>query len=233
MKNKLLLFCSILAFCGFVLPGSASADWYENFDSYIVGSGLHGQGGWHGWNGDPGADAYVSDLYSHSNPNSVSITGASDIVHEYSGYTTGVWEYTGWVYVPPEFTGVNYFLLLNTYHDGGPYNWSTQVFFDGTLHVIASDPEGATLPLITGQWVEIRVEIDLDLNLQTFYYNGQELYQKSWTEGVSGGGDLNIGGLDLFANNASPVYWDDFSLAPREPVPVQTTTWGRVKQTFR
>ncbi|MFB3907401.1 MAG: hypothetical protein ACE15D_03260 [Candidatus Eisenbacteria bacterium] len=231
MKHKLLLFCSILAFAA--LPGIASADWFENFDSYVVGSGLHGQGGWHGWDGNPAADAYVTDLYSHSPSNSVSITGATDIVHEWDGYTSGVNELRGWVYIPSSLSGINYILLLNTYNDGGPYNWSSQVYFDGANDIIVSDPETDTLPLVYDQWVEVYVIIDLDLNIQTFYFNGQMLYQKSWTDGVSGGGVLDIACIDLFANSASPVYWDDLSLTIYNPVATQNTTWGKVKQSFR
>ena len=68
--------------------------------------------------------------------------------------------------------------------------------------------------LITGQWVELRVEIDLDADTQTVFYNNQMLYTGSWTDGQSGGGALNIGAVDLFANGASVVYYDDMVLEP-------------------
>lgn len=212
-------------------PGYASADWADNFDSYAAGSGLHGQGGWHGWDGSAAADAFVSNLYSRSAPNSAEITGASDIVHEYAGYTSGVWIYTAWQYIPTAFSGQTYFIMLNTYNDGGPYNWSVQVSFN-TNNTVVSDPEGSTLPLIRGAWVELRLEIDLDQNLQTFYYGGSMLYQKSWTEGMSGGGILDIAAIDLYANYATPVYYDDMSLMPAQPTPVESTSWGRIKQIF-
>lgn len=215
-----------------VVPGIAQADWTENFDSYALGSGLHGQGGWHGWDGAPGANAFVSNVYSLSAPHSVSITGASDIVHDYAGYTTGAWIYTAWQYIPTGFTGISYFILLNTYNNGGPYNWSTQIQFNATTGQAIFDPDNLALPLIIGQWVEIRVEIDMAANLQTVFYGGNMLVQKSWTEGNSGGGALNIAAVDLFANNASPVYYDDMSLLPDAPVPVQTSSWGQIKHIF-
>jgi hypothetical protein len=40
------------------------------------------------------------------------------------------------------------------------------------------------------------------------------LYQDTWTGHISGGGAVNIGAVDLFANSASPVYYDDFFLTP-------------------
>ncbi len=213
--------------------GSASADWADNFDSYALGSGLDGQGGWHGWDGNSAANAYISDTYAHSSPHSVNVSGASDMVHEYTEATSGVWTYTAWQYIPTDFSGLTYFILLNQYADFGPYNWSLQVSFDSVSGQVISDPEGDTLPLVRGQWVEIQVVIDLSQNVQTFYYNGLQLYSKSWTEGMSGGGSLNIAAVDLYANSASPVYYDDLSLTSDQPVPVQTSSWGRIKQTFK
>jgi hypothetical protein len=211
----LVFVAAALALC---LPLVASAqDWCDNFDSYALGSGLHGQGGWHGWDGSVAADAYVSNLYARSVPHSAEIRPASDIVHEYVGITSGPWTYTAWQFIPSGSVGEQYFLLLNTYNDFGPYNWSTQVRFGNGL--VISDPELNSLPLVTGQWVEIRVEIDLDTDLQTIFYNGTQLVQKSWTAGVSGGGALNIACVDLFGNNASAIYYDDLCLTG-EPTPM-------------
>jgi hypothetical protein len=195
-------------------PVVAQADWSENFDSYALGSGMIGQGGWDGWGGDINANAYVSNVQFQSSPHSVAITGASDLVHPYDGYVTGQWIYTAYQYIPTDFSGTTYFLLLNTYTSGGDYNWSTQVSFVSAGGYIQNDYTLDQLPMIRGRWVEIRVEIDLDADTQTFYYDNQMLYSSSWTEGMSGGGALNIGTVDLYANNASPVYYDDMSLLP-------------------
>ncbi|MCB8942743.1 MAG: tandem-95 repeat protein [Ardenticatenaceae bacterium] len=193
---------------------SFGGSWSDNFDSYATGSQMHGQGGWKGWDNSPAAGALTSNAEALSAPNSVDILGASDLVHEYSGYTSGQWIYTAWQFVPDTFAGTSYFIMLNTYADGGSNNWSVQVQFDSASNLVLSDNDGATLPLIKGQWVEIRLEIDLDADVQTFYYDGQMLYQKSWVDGVSGGGVANIAAVDLFANNASTVYYDDISLMP-------------------
>ena len=187
----------------------------ENFDSYADGSDMHNQGGWKGWDNSPAAGALVTSAQSLSAPHSVDIVGASDLVHEFTGYTSGQWIFTAWSYVPSgSVGGPSYFILLNTYNDFGPYNWSTQVFFDTVGGVVFSDSTGGTVPLVTDAWAEIRVEIDLDADLQDFYYNGQLLHSFSWTEGISGGGALNIGAVDLFANGATSVYYDDISLCP-------------------
>ncbi len=190
------------------------ANWSDNFDSYATGSQLHGQGGWKGWFNDPTAGALTSSAQARSTPNSAAILGASDLVHEY-GETDGQWVYTAWQYVPSNFTGQSYFILLNQYNDAGTtLNWSTQVMFDGATNQVVNDGgvSGGTLPLVRGQWVELRVEIDLDADTQAFYYNNQLLYSGTWSGQVSGGGVTSIAAVDLFANNASVVYYDDMSL---------------------
>src|SRR5690606_1522809 len=40
----------------------------------------------------------------------------------------------------------------------------------------------------------------------------QLLYSGTWTEEVSGAGTLEIGAIDLFANGASPIYYDDITV---------------------
>jgi len=229
MKRFLLL--SLLS-AVVLFPAAAFADWSENFDSYALGSGLHGQGDWHGWDNNPGANAYITDVQAVSPPHSVEITGPSDMVHEYDGYASGLWVYTAWQYVPTGFSGTSYFLLLNQYNDGGPYNWSTQVSFNSAGY-IQNDYDGSQLPLITGRWVELRVEIDLDADVQTFYYDDQMLFSSSWTNGMGGAGSLDIACVDLYANNASPVYYDDMSLVPGGVTGVEETSWGGLKGLFR
>lgn len=197
-----------------LLPCLAVAQWGDDFDSYATGSSLHGQGGWKGWGNDSAYTGYASDTFAVSLPNSVEIGASSDLVHEYSGYTSGQWVYTAWQYLPENYSGQSYFILLNTYSDTGTNNWSAQVRFDSTIGMVESEYETAQLPLILGQWVELRNEIDLDANTQSFYYGGQLLISKSWTEGVSGAGALNIAAVDLYGNSATPVYYDNISLTP-------------------
>jgi hypothetical protein len=76
------------------------------------------------------------------------------------------------------------------------------------------------MPYVTGQWVELKLEVDLDNDLQTFSYNGTVLYTGSWTlqfPGTGGTPNLAIGSIDLFANSATPVYYDDIQITPPSP----------------
>ncbi|MCI0396153.1 MAG: DUF11 domain-containing protein [Chloroflexi bacterium] len=209
-----LLVIAVLAMVPLVALASSGA-WFENFDSYATGSQMHGQGGWKGWDNNGVFGALTSSAQARSAPNSVDILGASDLVHEYEWPTSGQWTYTAWQYIPGNLTGVTYFIMLNIYNDGGPYNWSTQVNFDSVSDMVINDGiSGGTAPIVYDQWVEIRVEIDLTADTQTFYYNGTQLYSGTWTGEVSGGGIAVIDAVDLFANNASSVYYDDISLIP-------------------
>ncbi|MBE2198542.1 MAG: choice-of-anchor J domain-containing protein [Anaerolinea sp.] len=189
-------------------------DWDDDFDSYATGSQLHGQGGWKGWFNDPTAGALTSSAQARSAPNSAAILGASDLVHEYNE-TSGQWVYTAWQYVPNDFTGQSYFIMLNTYNDAGTgLNWSVQVMINGGTNQVVNDGgvSGGSLPLIRGQWVELRLEIDLGADTGAFYYNNQLLYSGTWSGQVSGNGAVRIGTVDLYANNASVIYYDDMSL---------------------
>jgi subtilisin family serine protease len=201
---------------GVVLP--LLVDWYDDFESYPLGP-IHGLGGWKGWGNDPAATGYVTDTISHSPDQSVYVVDFSDLVHEYSGYNTSQWIYTAWQYIPSDYTGQTYFIMLNSYDDSGATNnWSLQVMFDASTNQVIND--GATpgqLPLVRGQWMEIRVEIDLVNDIQSVYYGGDLLFTGTWTDEVSGDGQLNIAAVDLWSNGASTVYYDDISLVEDLP----------------
>jgi subtilisin family serine protease len=186
--------------------------WEEDFDSYPTGQNMHGIGGWKGWDNNPAFTAFTSDTQARSAPNSIEIVGNNDPVREFAGAVAGQWIFTTWQYIPSSMTGTTYYIMLNTYNDGGAKNWSVQVRFNTATGVVNDGVSGGTLPLVTDQWVEIRLEIDLDTDTQDFYYNNQLLYSGTWTNEVSGGGILNIGAVNLFANSASAVYYDDMSM---------------------
>ena len=192
-------------------------NWIDHLDSYATDSQLHGQGGWEGWANTEASGAFTRSTQARSLANSVEIVGPSDLVHPYTGYTSGTWTYTAWQFIPTGGNGLSYFLLLNTYsNDAGctGCNWSTQVNFELTTGDIFNDgASSGTSTVVFDTWVPIEVVIDLDADTQTFFYNGTLLYTGTWTEEVSGAGALNIGTVDLFANGATAVFYDDISLS--------------------
>jgi len=201
---------------------SAGRGWSDNFDTYTDGQFLDGtpdDGGWKGWDNDPTFGAYVRSVQFRSDPHSVDIAGDSDLVHEYTGYTTGQWNYTTYQYIPSDFSGESAFILLCQYEDGGTKIWSTQLRFNADTGFVHSDFDGNELWLAYDQWIELRVFIDLDADIQRIFYDGDLLVEKSWKEGVTGGGIANIGAVDLFANFATSVYYDDMSLEGEALIP--------------
>lgn len=219
MKNvstRIALLAALL-----VLAPVAAAQWSDDFDGYPLG-GISGQGGWEPWEGSPTAEAYVVDTYSQSSPQSIQITPTTDITHEFSE-TSGQWVITAWHYIPVNSTGLQYFILLNTYTVGGPYDWSTQLEFDSDLGLVTVYGGTGAAFIVEGQWVEVKVEIDLDGNTQSIYYNGTFLETIPWqSTGVS---ELHC--LDLFADGGSAIYWDDIVLQPNTGL--EPCTWGQIK----
>jgi len=220
----------------------AHADWVDNFDSYNLGS-INGQGGWVGWANVPSAAGTVTNEMSHTPAQSQKIELGHDSVHTYSGYNADVWWYKAFIWIPDDFqsggSGTDfgtYFILLNTYTNGGANTrWSVQFAFDsldGLIHADAGSSNEVLWPYDTNQWSEIAIRIDLDNDWTQVYYNGNLLddpglpdhptlgggYQ--WTKGVFGqdtNGLFNIAAVDLYANGSTKVFYDDMYLVP-EPV---------------
>lgn len=197
-------------------PGTSAgggAPWFENFDSYSTGQNMHGVGGWQGWDNDAGATAFTSDRQFLSGPNSLDVAGPTDIVQSFTGVTDGAWFLRTMVYVPSSMQDTSWFILLNSFTHGNPTgrNWSTQVQFDGIAGTVNDVDGGGTStpqPLIRDQWVELLYEIDLDNDTFSASYNGVQFVAGPWSQG----GQTSIEAIDLFADGAPSVFYDDMSL---------------------
>ncbi len=214
------------------LPLTSFAQWSENFDSYASGSQVAGQGGWKGWFNVPANGSIVSNTQALSAPNSLDVVGISDTVHEYSGYNTGQWRYSGSVFTPTNFTvtgEIAYFILLSNYSDAGTnMHWSVQLQMQADGVVQDTNGGGTSTPttLVRGQWVPFSVDIDLNANTRVVKYNNITVATGTWFAGT--GATANIGAVDLYANspddvtggNTVPVYFDNLQL---QAVPEPTT----------
>jgi len=214
--HRFVTVCSALL----IIASAASADWSDNFDSYAAGSGLHGQGGWAGWENDPAWDAFIVDSLSLSTNNSVAIVDTTDIVQEFTE-TTGEWEMTAWCYIPTGSTGDQFFIMLNRYPTSP--NWSLQIKFDSNAGTLSTQG-GSTEAIINDQWVEVKIEIYLDMNTKHIYYNGTFMESAAW----QAGGVNEIAALDLFSDGGSTIFWDDCELV-QTGVALEHTTWGHIK----
>jgi hypothetical protein len=201
--------------------GAAQADWFDNFDGYLPGS-INGQGGWSGWDNTPAAAGEVSSAQSLSPTQSQANFGGHDSVREYAGYTAGQWVYSAWTYLPTGATGVPYFIMLNRYvvddgvPPGEPKAWSIQIPMDLGTDLLNDDMAAGdeNIPLIRNQWVKLQLDIDLDNNTVDTYYGATFVSTHRWYDP----GDVNahaaIEAVDLWANSADRIYYDDMSLTP-------------------
>jgi len=212
---------------------SLAADFFDGFESYANGSSLHGQGGWAGWDNSAGATGYASTDYAYAGNQSVKIVGASDLTHNFSGFTSGQALLSIWQYLPANYTGDSYLILLNRYAPGGPDAWSVQIHADSaTGNLVSDNGGGATLPFIRNQWVEYRFDIDLTANTVDEYYGGTLLSTHQWYDPGDANALAQVGAIDLFGNNASDVYYDNLSLVP-EPATLGLLALGGVLLALR
>jgi hypothetical protein len=186
---------------------------WDNFDEYDADSSIIGQGDWEGW--DEGfADAIVYEEDSFSEPNSLRLLPASDVVQVLSEVTEGRWVARAMVLVPADMVGNAYFLLLNTYAHNGPKNWSTQVTLNAASVTSAGGsgltrPATSRLPTILDMWVEVRVEFDLDAGTQEIYYGG-ELLDPSHPWSSNGVNEIQC--VDLYSDTSDGCLMDDVAL---------------------
>jgi hypothetical protein len=193
-------------------------DWCDDFDSYENDQFLDGgpdDGGWRGWDNNSAAGAYVRDDYFRSEPYSVEIADASDLIYEFQ-YTAGDWCLTAWQYIPSDLVGDTGFIVQSEYHDGGPYEWVVQLSFNSETGMVEAQFYGLTMIYKTDQWVEIRCDFNITDDLVTIYYDGELLASYNITSTIQGSppgtGPQCVATLDLWANGASPVYYDDICM---------------------
>jgi len=199
------------------------AQWQESFESYADGSILDGQGDWHGWDGHDTPFARVASQFASAGSQCLSVSGGTDSVHEFDAIDSGRWTASTQVYAPSSFAGRVYFLLLNFYQDGGPYQWSVQIAFDGDsgeLQCYCGSGTPVTTPLIHDAWAELRCEIDLDGDTIEILYDDVSIGSYAWSTGPFGGGGyglLQIDAIDLFSDSGNfphvtELYFDDLRI---------------------
>jgi hypothetical protein len=216
-------------------PATLEAQFFtDNFDAYVTGSTIAGQGGWETWDNSPAANTTVVSTQAFSSPNSLLVAGPADIVHRFTGVNSGIWYARTRTFIPSTQTGEAWFILLNQYAPLGPNNnWSVQVVMCVTgcttagalpgqvVNVGGSDVPGTgVLPLITNQWVDIRVEVNFSTNMYSVFYNDVLLDTKQWQLT----GTAQVQAIDLFSNGSTTSFMDNVWLDTT--VPVELTTFA-------
>lgn len=223
MKSNRIVFWVVGAVAGLSVVTQASV--VDDFESYLLGSNLHGQNGWKGWDNVEASGGYASSDYAASGSQSVKVSAGSDLVRVFDGLDSGQYTVNLKQYIPSSTpsSGKNYVILLNRYEDGaGLDDWSVQVLNDLATGEVVSDLGGfATLPLIKDRWVDYRFDIDLTANLVSEYYDGELLSTHVWWDAVRApDGYLKITALDLYSDQAGAVYYDNLNV---QPIPEPTT----------
>jgi hypothetical protein len=237
------IYLALGALCWLGAPATAQlTKWSQNYDSVPANTQIVGIDNHQEWG--PGAGALTSSTQAYSGSNSIAITGGSDLVREFAGRTSGQHTFTCMQYIPAGLTAKAYFILLSSY--GATNKWAVQVAFNPTTKNVEADAggatAGATTAIVFDKWIEVRCEIDLDQDWVQFYYNGTLLDDAlvadhptlgggwKWSGGPGGtaNGPKVIGAMDLFANNSSPVYYDDLELR-RNTSWSDNFDWGTAK----
>ncbi len=147
---------------GVAMAGTALAvDYFDDLESYSVGTSLHLVNGWEGWYGDAGSAAPVTDAQAFSGTRSVGISGGDDQVNVFTGtaQTAGVWEFSTMIYVPSTSTsGSSWLGIESDYNWGGPTTTALSTYFDLGPGLI----RGTNVSLLRDQWAEFSVIVDLD-----------------------------------------------------------------------
>ena len=210
MNKKMVMFVAVLV-AVVVMAASVNAGVYvEDFDSYAVGSNMNGQGGWEDWSGPTAAGGIVSLVKTVDSDNVIDISGGSDLCYDQMDYTSGGVSFSMNQYIPSTSTGVTYFILLNE-HLAAP-SWAMQLSFDLGTGLVQADMDSSlgTFSILTDQWASIEANIDLDNNTVKVYYEGTLIRDGAFSYDAE---PVQLTTLDLFANNADVVYYDDFAVA--------------------
>ena len=227
MRNVITC-CVVAAAVG----GTARASFVSNFDSYASGQSLHNVDGWKGWDNVAGIAGTVSSTRAFSGTNALQVgPGQTDAVREISGVTSGVWNFTAMQYIASGQSGLTYVILMNRYLDGQNNSsdyWSVQLSFDVGAGTVNDDLRGGSTSLVYDAWVPIQIQINLDADTLSQYYNGTLIATGVWKRGAASVNALQA--IDLYNNGGNAAYYDDvvvqLAVSSNVPAPGILATTG-------
>ncbi len=215
---KTWITCAVMLTFAFSGTASAEPPYQDNFDSYAADSNIIGQGNWKDWAGGTtnlAEGGFVRNTPSHSAPNSFQLGKAGgyvDSVWQFSPpLITGFWSFTAMTYVPStSITNVVDLNIMSAFPAPYQYIGAYQLNLGAGVakHVEGGTPE----PLVRDQWVEIKIDLDVDTRQAQMYYDGQLLSDFTWTTVAA------LAAVDIWcAADTPPVYFDNLALEPPEP----------------
>jgi len=199
----------------------------DNFESYTAGLRLIQQApgtDWVTFSNIPGFgdDPYVSNTSAISGANSVQISAGKNLVLQLHDKITGRFMIKTFARVTPDRTG--FFSILQ---DFDSYNsiYGMEIYFiengPGTLN--AGGTNSGEFTYIAGDWIPIKVIIDLDDDFATLYINDNEVVSWIWSTGSAGCNSLakldaiNFYGMSS-ATAMAETYYDDVEIIELLPL---------------
>lgn len=223
--------CSVNGLVNWEVPVPLSS-FYEDYDNYAINSSIYQQNPmWKAYDGVfAGAnDAMISDDFAFDGFNSLKFTETSDVLVDlhnmwfYPVLTSGAYGIEFNIFVP-EGKGAHYNLLRNLW----PFEFTFEAFFkeDGTLkYFLEGEAQNRTFAHNT--WINIKHEIDIDLNEAKFYINNELIetwqYDKNAYDTEVGTRSLSVidfsGECEPGSSDIGTFYIDNFAFynqtAPR------------------
>lgn len=194
--------------------GSASAQWAEDFESYGDGQLLYHVGGWSGFFDEMTVAGRATSAQARSGNRSILVGPGTDAVHPFiPNYTSGQWTLSAWMYMAREdHVEDTYFIVHNEFEFPGPFRWTIEMQFDYSTGTVLDDFRPETpIPIAYDRWARIRIDFDLDNDVQTTWYDGQFL--STGTVRLDPSFPLAIANVNLFSAGATS-YYDDFRIIP-------------------
>jgi len=204
----LLLFVSVVT-----LGFSQSTIYFDDFESYTVGSFISASENWDTWSYTTGGanDATVSSEQNHTvgGANSLKIQPNNDIIYSFGAKIDGEYDINFWYYIPAGKTG--YFNIEHVFSE----NWAFSVEFTngGTGTLSYNNGASQTFSFPQDAWFPISINVDIDNDEVIFNANNNMI--KTWVFSTEEGGTAVSNQLDVinfYGGDAGTwqYYVDDF-----------------------
>jgi hypothetical protein len=178
----------VLALSGGAALGQATLPYSDDFEAYNTDDGLSTQSDFETWDENPNVDALVTDDQARSGKQSVRIADTdndpfadTDLLLRFPDEEFGgCHEYIAYQYLPSDQSGETYFIGQSEYNHNshacpGGTCWALQIHMNASSGTVTADFSNGFTDAITDEWVELRVLIVWDNDLNQFYYAGEAI----------------------------------------------------------